>query len=270
MAIISRSQLKAWFRRGLFPIESQFHAWIDSFWHKEDTIPISSIENLSSSLNNKADTADLARKADQSHKHVLKDITDYEVPVVDQSLDQQSTNAVANAAVAQLISSLATSVSNLQTTVSHIDTGLQAAIQEAQPTDWLQLRDDLYGNDLKPGQWYRIVDYLTEVHDADGNACSARHRFDLLVMATSESSLSEHALATKHDFSPNETCLYVRLDDGQIYRYNRTLVSTEESGLLVDGNDCNEWTCDDQRVDECLRVLYSPNSSLPTSVNHLY
>lgn len=66
MAIVSRTQLKAWFRRGLYPLESQFHSWIDSFWHKNDPIPISSIENLAATLND---------KAGNSHVHLMSQIT---------------------------------------------------------------------------------------------------------------------------------------------------------------------------------------------------
>lgn len=66
MAIVSRTQLKAWFRRGLYPLESQFHSWIDSFWHKNDPIPISSIENLAVTLND---------KAGNSHVHLMSQIT---------------------------------------------------------------------------------------------------------------------------------------------------------------------------------------------------
>jgi hypothetical protein len=38
--ITSRSALKQWFSRGKKPTEAQFAALIDSFWHKEDEIPV--------------------------------------------------------------------------------------------------------------------------------------------------------------------------------------------------------------------------------------
>lgn len=45
--IINLSQLKAWFSKGRYPTESQFHNWLDSFWHKtDDKIPIVAVENL--------------------------------------------------------------------------------------------------------------------------------------------------------------------------------------------------------------------------------
>ena len=55
------------------------------------------------------------------------------------------------------------------------------------------LRDNA---ELKPGQWYRITDYVTTVAN-DAEARSAGHPFDILVMATSASTLGEDALAVK-------------------------------------------------------------------------
>lgn len=49
---------------------------------------------------------------------------------------------------------------------------------------------------LKPGQWYRITDYVTTVAN-DTEARSAGHPFDILVMATSAATLGEDALAVK-------------------------------------------------------------------------
>lgn len=66
MAKVSRNQLKAWFRKGLYPLESQFHAWIDSFWHKDDTLPVTAVEGLADALNGKADRAELEGKQDKT------------------------------------------------------------------------------------------------------------------------------------------------------------------------------------------------------------
>lgn len=60
MAIVSRTQLKAWFRRGLKPLEVQFHSWIDSYWHKNDSIPMSSIDGLDDALNQRTISIDAA------------------------------------------------------------------------------------------------------------------------------------------------------------------------------------------------------------------
>lgn len=52
---MDRNTLKSWFRRGLKPLEVQFAAWIDSFWHKDDAIPMTSISNLQDVINSKQD-----------------------------------------------------------------------------------------------------------------------------------------------------------------------------------------------------------------------
>ena len=53
---------------------------------------------------------------------------------------------------------------------------------------------------LIPGQLYRITDYVTTVNGATiTNARSAGHPFDIIVMATTTDTLSEDALAVRHD-----------------------------------------------------------------------
>lgn len=52
--LADRNSIKQWFKRGLKPLESHFWAWIDSFWHKNDLIPMSSIQNLTTILDNKS------------------------------------------------------------------------------------------------------------------------------------------------------------------------------------------------------------------------
>lgn len=87
MAVTALSQIKQWFKTGLKPTQAQFWATWDSFWHKSDTIPQSSIEDLAATLDAKAEAAQFnahltdaaahaelfAGKADK--KEVFKDIT---------------------------------------------------------------------------------------------------------------------------------------------------------------------------------------------------
>lgn len=57
------------------------------------------------------------------------------------------------------------------------------------------LRDN---ENLEAGQWYRITDFVTTVGSAySGTVQSAGHAFDILVFATSSSTLSETAFATQ-------------------------------------------------------------------------
>ena len=65
--------------------------------------------------------------------------------------------------------------------------------------DLVSLRD---GGNLIPGQFYRITDYVTTVAN-DTEARSAGHPFDLLVMATSNNTLSEEAKAIKSSRDSN-------------------------------------------------------------------
>jgi hypothetical protein len=50
-----RNTLKGWFLRGMKPLASQFADWIDSFWHKNDSIPATSIDGLDGMINSKAE-----------------------------------------------------------------------------------------------------------------------------------------------------------------------------------------------------------------------
>lgn len=73
MAIRSIAQLKAWFKRGKYPTESQFSDWIDSFFHKEeDKIPISSVDKLPEQLNGKYPDSD-GRELEKRHEQLSKD-----------------------------------------------------------------------------------------------------------------------------------------------------------------------------------------------------
>ena len=74
MAIRSVAQLKAWFQRRKYPTEAQFADWIDSFFHKEDKVPISSVEEIPEQLNGKYDAA--AGEQLESNFRQLR--TDYE------------------------------------------------------------------------------------------------------------------------------------------------------------------------------------------------
>ena len=53
MAIRSIAQLKAWFKRGMYPTAAQFADWMDSYWHREEKIDIASIDQLPEQLNGK-------------------------------------------------------------------------------------------------------------------------------------------------------------------------------------------------------------------------
>jgi len=51
MAIQNINTLKSWFKRGFKPLQQQFYDWMDSYWHKDEQLPISSVNGLESILN---------------------------------------------------------------------------------------------------------------------------------------------------------------------------------------------------------------------------
>lgn len=55
MAQLSRDTLKTFFKTGMYPTEEQFAAWLDSFVHRQDGIPITQVEGLAEALNNISD-----------------------------------------------------------------------------------------------------------------------------------------------------------------------------------------------------------------------
>ena len=57
--IADRNTIKSWFQRGMKPLATQFAVWIDSYWHKTDTIPTASIDGLENTLNKKAEQTDV-------------------------------------------------------------------------------------------------------------------------------------------------------------------------------------------------------------------
>lgn len=59
MAIAPINTLKGWFITAAKPLQVQFHAWMDSFWHKSEKIPVSVVENLTQLLNERKTTLQL-------------------------------------------------------------------------------------------------------------------------------------------------------------------------------------------------------------------
>ncbi|MBO9200592.1 MULTISPECIES: hypothetical protein [Niastella] len=51
MAIQNINTLKGWFKRGFKPLQQQFYDWMDSYWHKDEQLPISSVNGLETILN---------------------------------------------------------------------------------------------------------------------------------------------------------------------------------------------------------------------------
>ncbi len=199
MATTSREQLKAWFRKGLKPLESQFAAWIDSYWHKEDSIPMSSIDGLNDALNDHTVIADdildttstnpiqnapvataLEGKSDIGHTH-----SQYLTEHQDISGKQDKTD-----------NSLLTIAKTIVGAVNELLGKFKDYLKGIQSVTYAELKNLRDTGTLSAGQWYRITDYSTTVAN-DAEARSAGHPFDLLVVATGTNTLSEEARAMK-------------------------------------------------------------------------
>lgn len=63
MATTEKNILNNWFKTGAKPSQEQFWNWQDSYWHKNEAIPQSQIQDLDKTLENKADTSALDAKA---------------------------------------------------------------------------------------------------------------------------------------------------------------------------------------------------------------
>ena len=55
MSIRERNVLKGWFKRGDKPLAAQFADWIDSFWHKNEKLPVTAVDGLAEAINSKAE-----------------------------------------------------------------------------------------------------------------------------------------------------------------------------------------------------------------------
>jgi hypothetical protein len=55
MAITALNTIKSWFQKYDYPTEEQFSSAWDSFWHKLESIAMTSIDGLAAALNLKAD-----------------------------------------------------------------------------------------------------------------------------------------------------------------------------------------------------------------------
>lgn len=56
MAKQTLNTLKNWFRTSLKPTQAQFWDWLDSFWHKDDKIPLDSLDGLQEELDKRRST----------------------------------------------------------------------------------------------------------------------------------------------------------------------------------------------------------------------
>lgn len=64
-----KKTLKKWFSNLMKPAQEHFAAWIDSFWHKSEQIPMSSIDGLSRAIENTASAGQLLNHINDTNAH---------------------------------------------------------------------------------------------------------------------------------------------------------------------------------------------------------
>ena len=64
-----KKTLKKWFSNLMKPAQEHFAAWIDSFWHKSEQIPMSNIEGLSRAIENTASAGQLLNHINDTNAH---------------------------------------------------------------------------------------------------------------------------------------------------------------------------------------------------------
>jgi hypothetical protein len=65
-----KNTLKEWFKNGKKPTQEQFWAWMDSYFHRDEKIPVETIEGINQILINKADR--------EVVEHILKIINNFQ------------------------------------------------------------------------------------------------------------------------------------------------------------------------------------------------
>ena len=58
--MVSLNTIKNWFKTGLKPTQEQFWDTWDSFWHKNENIPVDKIDGIDNLLNQKANDIEYA------------------------------------------------------------------------------------------------------------------------------------------------------------------------------------------------------------------
>lgn len=64
-----KKTLKKWFSNFMKPAQEHFAAWIDSYWHKDEQIPMSSIDGLSRAIENTVSAGQLLNHLDDTNAH---------------------------------------------------------------------------------------------------------------------------------------------------------------------------------------------------------
>ena len=64
-----KKTLKKWFSNFMKPTQEHFYAWLDSFWHKDEKIPMSSIDGLERIVEGTASAGQLLNHLNDTNAH---------------------------------------------------------------------------------------------------------------------------------------------------------------------------------------------------------
>lgn len=67
--MVNLNTIKNWFKTGLKPTQQQFWDTWDSFWHKDDNIPVAKIDGIDNLLNQKANKSVLDSHLTDENAH---------------------------------------------------------------------------------------------------------------------------------------------------------------------------------------------------------
>ena len=184
MAVVSRDQIKSWFRKGLKPLEVHFASWIDSFWHKNDAIPMSSIDGLNDALNQRTISIDDALSDSSTNpvqNRIVKQALDAQRIEVDSSLSGTSENPVQNKVLTEALGDKAAADHNHDG--MYQPAGSYAAADHTH-SQYLTQHQDISGKQDKTDNsllttvktivgainelWNKFADYALSNHNHDG------------------------------------------------------------------------------------------------------
>jgi hypothetical protein len=140
MATTDKNTLKSWFLRGLKPLASQFAAWLDSYWHKNEKIPIDSIDGLQNTLNSKADSESIQNQIQEAIENLTVNdgtLTQKGVVQLSETLENDSTKAATPKLVKQVSDDVAATLEDYYTSVE-TDEKIAQQIVGLTWKDWVQ------------------------------------------------------------------------------------------------------------------------------------
>lgn len=141
-----KKTLKKWFSNLMKPAQEHFAAWIDSYWHKSEQIPMSNIEGLSRTIENTASAGQLLSHINDTNAHrVLFDELKRQIQAIQtilqvddvnlDTLQEIVTELKANTKLQELIGKKVNKEDGKGLSSNDFTNELKQKLEELQPTD---------------------------------------------------------------------------------------------------------------------------------------